>query len=138
MRAQKARFLKKTIFIYLFPLLYVFATVKPYLPIFNYIANYTYYKTVLCENKEIKEMKCNGKCQLMKEMQLQNAPSKSVDDLIVPPIDFSKYPVTTTNVVMDSILFTCCRYKNTIYKYNYNQWENIPSHVLIPPPNSIA
>lgn len=41
---------------------------KPILPVADYIINYDYISKVLCENKAKPEMKCNGKCQLMKEL----------------------------------------------------------------------
>ncbi|AWI27130.1 hypothetical protein HYN49_01005 [Flavobacterium pallidum] len=41
---------------------------KPLFPIVEYFANYNYIATVLCENKDKPQMKCNGKCHLMKEM----------------------------------------------------------------------
>lgn len=41
---------------------------KPVIPVIEYIANYDYIATVLCENKEKPQMHCNGKCHLMKEL----------------------------------------------------------------------
>lgn len=41
---------------------------KPILPVADYIINYDYISKVLCENKAKPELKCNGKCQLMKEL----------------------------------------------------------------------
>lgn len=41
----------------------------------NYFFNYDYYSEVLCENKEVPEMNCNGSCQLSKE--LSNSSSSS-------------------------------------------------------------
>lgn len=34
----------------------------------DYAVNYDYIATVLCVNKEIPKMHCNGKCHLMKEL----------------------------------------------------------------------
>src|SRR5690606_1378345 len=34
----------------------------------NYIVDYNYIVTVLCENKDKPEMQCNGKCHLTKEL----------------------------------------------------------------------
>lgn len=34
----------------------------------NYAMNLHYYQTVLCENKDKPELKCNGKCHLKKEL----------------------------------------------------------------------
>lgn len=38
------------------------------MPVVEYIVNYDYIANVLCINKEDTTMKCNGKCQLGKEM----------------------------------------------------------------------
>ncbi|WP_396195675.1 hypothetical protein [Flavobacterium sp.] len=42
--------------------------VKPIFPVIDYVVNYDYIAKVLCENKAKPELKCNGKCQLMKEL----------------------------------------------------------------------
>ncbi len=41
---------------------------KPILPVLDYVINYDYIVKELCENKAKPELKCNGKCHLMKEM----------------------------------------------------------------------
>lgn len=41
---------------------------KPVLPVLEYVIFYDYIKNELCENKEIIEIECNGKCHLAKEM----------------------------------------------------------------------
>ncbi|HSD13512.1 MAG TPA: hypothetical protein VLB74_02570 [Flavobacterium sp.] len=41
---------------------------KPVLPVVEYVLNYDYIVKELCENKAKPEMKCNGKCHLMKEL----------------------------------------------------------------------
>ncbi|MFK7048625.1 hypothetical protein [Flavobacterium columnare] len=41
---------------------------RPVVPVFSYIINYDYVSTVLCENKNKPELKCNGKCYLKKQM----------------------------------------------------------------------
>jgi len=46
----------------------LFMLFKPVLPVVEYIVFYDYIKNELCVNKDKPEMKCNGKCHLMKEM----------------------------------------------------------------------
>ena len=41
---------------------------KPVFPVFDYLVNYDYIRTELCENKETPIMGCNGKCYLMKNL----------------------------------------------------------------------
>lgn len=55
--------MKKIIFI-----LTLIILLKPVFPVVDYIVNYEYVSTVLCENKAKPKMHCNGKCHLMKEL----------------------------------------------------------------------
>ncbi len=41
---------------------------KPIFPVIDYVVNYNYISTVLCENKDKPELKCCGKCHLKKEL----------------------------------------------------------------------
>lgn len=38
------------------------------MPVIDYVINYEYISTVLCENKDKPELKCCGKCHLKKEL----------------------------------------------------------------------
>ena len=51
---------------------------KPIVPVVEYVVNYDYISKVLCENKEKPELKCNGKCHLMKEMAKQAESEKPI------------------------------------------------------------
>lgn len=46
----------------------LFLLFKPLIPLVEYVAFYDYIKNELCENKDIVEMQCNGKCHLKKEL----------------------------------------------------------------------
>lgn len=46
----------------------LFLLFKPLIPLVEYVAFYDYIKNELCENKEVVEMQCNGKCHLGKEV----------------------------------------------------------------------
>lgn len=39
------------------------------MPVVEYIVNYEYIATVLCENVDKPEMQCNGKCHVAKEFE---------------------------------------------------------------------
>lgn len=50
-------------------LIVIFAIIlKPIMPVIDYVINYEYISTVLCENKDKPELKCCGKCHLKKEL----------------------------------------------------------------------
>lgn len=51
---------------------------KPIFPVVEYVVLYDYITKELCVNKDKPEMKCNGKCHLMKEMA-KNADADSKD-----------------------------------------------------------
>ncbi len=46
---------------------------KPVFPVIEYIVNYDYIVNELCENKQIPELNCNGKCHLIKELAKASA-----------------------------------------------------------------
>jgi len=50
---------------------------KPVLPVIDYAVNYEYISQVLCINKAKPELKCNGKCHLMKELAKASDDDKS-------------------------------------------------------------
>lgn len=77
-----------------FIIIVVFAMfLKPIFPVVDYVVNYDYISKVLCENKEKPELKCNGKCHLMKEI------SKQIDS--EKPIHNDK----KSNITLSQILF---------------------------------
>jgi len=41
---------------------------KPIVPVIDYVVNYHYFATVLCENKDKPQLNCCGKCHLKKEL----------------------------------------------------------------------
>ena len=53
---------------FLFPLFALLIVLRPAFPVVEYVLNYDYIATELCENKEIVELECNGKCYLMKSL----------------------------------------------------------------------
>ena len=52
--------------------------IKPVLPVIDYVVNYEYISTQLCENVEKPELKCNGKCHLMKELSKASENEKPI------------------------------------------------------------
>lgn len=53
---------------YLFAIIAFLIFLKPIIPVVEYVVNYNYISKVLCENKAKPQLKCNGKCHLMKEL----------------------------------------------------------------------
>lgn len=53
---------------------------KPVFPVVEYVVNYDYVSKVLCENKDKPQLKCNGKCHLMKELAKQAESEKPIQN----------------------------------------------------------
>lgn len=56
--------MKKFIFI----IIGILFLTKPIIPVLDYMVNYEYIATQLCQNIAKPELKCNGKCHLKKEL----------------------------------------------------------------------
>ena len=52
--------------------------VKPIIPVFDYVINYDFISKELCVNKAKPELKCNGKCHLMKELAKASEDEKPI------------------------------------------------------------
>lgn len=59
-------------------ILALFILVKPVIPVLDYIVNYEYIATELCENIAKPELKCNGKCHLAKELAKASESEKPI------------------------------------------------------------
>ena len=59
----KIQSMKFCVYIFLFAVVF-----RPAFPVLDYVLNYHYISTQLCENKNTPEMGCNGKCHLKKEL----------------------------------------------------------------------
>lgn len=68
---------------------------KPLWPVMDYVGNYNYIVTILCENRDQPELECNGKCHLSKEIAKEasdedkNPLSKS-SKTEIPPVIISE------------------------------------------------
>ena len=52
---------------------------KPVFPVIDYLVNYHYISTVLCENKNNTKLKCCGKCHLKRELASASQGEKPID-----------------------------------------------------------
>lgn len=74
----------------------VIMTLRPIFPIVEYVINYEYIVTELCENRSQPKLDCNGKCHLKKEMA-----KASVND--VPASEKKNYKVEFPLLYLEAI-----------------------------------
>lgn len=78
----------------------------------NYEVNKNYISTVLCENKEKKEMFCEGKCYLKKKLQKEEkkeqAPTGSSKE---------KFEITLFNTFQEQKIMFDTTLPNTLFSY---------------------
>lgn len=84
----------KVLYSYFFIFLYVGALLRPIVPIIEYNINYDYIAKVLCINKDEPVLKCNGKCQLAKEINKTLPITNQDKQPAIPTIDFDKFQIT--------------------------------------------
>ena len=89
--------MRKLIFTHFFLNLYILAILQPALPIIEYLVNYDYIKSELCENVSKPILTCNGKCYLQKKIEQQNFPINNQELPMPPKIDMEKLLLVITN-----------------------------------------
>lgn len=110
---------------------------KPLLPVADYVINYDYITKVLCENKSRPEMKCNGKCQLMKELAKASeqekpiSPSKKTQILETEVLFFQE---NQTLVIQQSYFL----HKNIIGDHYSNLYFHMESRSVFHPPTFLV
>ena len=114
--------------IYTFVLLYFIAMLRPIAPFVEYAINYDYIAKVLCINKDKPELKCNGKCQLMKQLEQQEE-----EDFKSLRIAMEEYPIGFVSVLkIDKHNRTTTTLKN---KFSYtNNYSYLRTHSVFHPP----
>lgn len=65
----------------------------------DYAARYDYYANVMCENKELPEMHCNGKCVLMQKMKAAQPAPVPVPEIVL--LDLEATVPTILEVAVD-------------------------------------
>lgn len=120
-----------------FALIFAFVfLVKPFWPLIEYVANYDYIATVLCENKDQPELECNGKCYLTKQLakdaadEQENPFNKSNQTEIPQVIIFEALPDFNLELFVDARPSDAIEAKPNLY-------NNLFSFEILHPPRII-
>lgn len=109
--------------------------IKPVVPLVDYIINYEYITTKLCENIAKPEMHCDGKCYLKKELAKASSDEKPISNQksttskqeieilffqLAHTFCFQNIGATLNNKIMD-------RYQNLYFHYNIHTFFHPPT-----------
>lgn len=72
-------------------LLYGLAVLKPVYPFLEYAANQDFIATVLCENRDMPELNCDGKCYLAKKLKAASNQNSEQEPVLINPFE---YPIS--------------------------------------------
>lgn len=112
-----------------------FILVKPIFPVVEYIVNYHYIATELCENKAKPEMHCDGKCHLKKELAKASEEEKPISSdkksTSKQESEVLFFENKTTLISKPILLLTSLKVKN---KYQ-NLYEYLSTYIIFHPPS---
>ena len=111
---------------------------KPIFPVVDYVVNYDYIRTVLCENKAKPELKCNGKCQLMKNLAKESEEEKPINSdkksNLKQEVEVLFFQ-TIKSLIVEKIYFQ----KTTTISNNYsNLYSHLSGCLVFHPPTFIS
>jgi hypothetical protein len=96
--------MKKLIITHLLLNLYLLVLVLPSVPVLEYLINYNYIVSELCENRDKPVLTCNGKCYLADQVEKQlNLDHK--DQVPLPPqIDYKQFIPLNEEILAETLV----------------------------------
>lgn len=85
--------------------------------ILDYWINYTYYKEVLCENKDIPMKNCNGMCAVSKQIKKAEAAKDQAE---------SHLPLLSKSEIGE---FLPCHFTHIVFDYSLQRLEHVSRYV---------
>ncbi|QBJ87637.1 hypothetical protein DDI74_15765 [Chryseobacterium gleum] len=80
---------------------------RPVLPLVNYAVNYDYIVKNLCENRNVPQSTCNGKCYVEKELAKTEKQSNSSQTIKIAGLDvFISHDILSFSTQLNSELVT--------------------------------
>lgn len=107
--------------------------IKPVFPVFEYLINYDYIRTELCVNRVKPELKCNGKCHLMKELAAASEKEKPASQ------DKKSTSFEITDLFFHELIVSCIPAKECTefqtgnFHYNSNYNYAVTNSIFHPP-----
>ena len=104
---------------------------RPVMPVVEYVVNYDYVATVLCENVDKPELQCNGKCHVAKELkQVLEHKSPIKTEKVVVALDF----ISTCLYSLGNVDLPEPRLHEGVSLWYSNSYSYLFSTVVLQPP----
>lgn len=117
----------------LFIIIGILFLTKPIIPVLDYMVNYEYIATQLCENKAKPELKCNGKCHLAKELAKASENEKPISQ--DKKTQNSEIEILFYNQIVDfNFSRTFCFSQNKINTNYLNLYRGVCTNSTFHPP----
>ena len=102
---------------------------RPIAPLVEYVINYDYISKVLCINKDKPELRCNGKCHLMKKIEQQQE-----SDFNSLRVNMEEYPVDFISLLnfSENSLEIAIKRKDT-FSYKQYYYFTFQQEIFHPP-----
>lgn len=120
----------------LFFFLALYILVKPTLPVLDFVINYQYIKTELCENRDHPEMHCNGKCYLMKELAHASKHESPISE--TPKSHFPSFETFFEEIPRFVFAFEFYEIKKQNYDHYLNLYTNPEGSKFLHPPTLLS
>ena len=104
---------------------------RPVMPLIDYTVNYSYITKNLCENRAKKEMGCNGKCYLAKELS-KSSQNSGKQDTIKLSVFSELFTVRDIFNVRNDVNFTLDNLKQNSYLSSFYDFS-LNSRIFHPP-----
>lgn len=102
----------------------------------HYVVNYEKYATELCVNKEVKELNCNGQCQLTKE--IASSSSNQQKDSKIPVEIFTTYLSPFISEIGIDIDLLCQKLEDQYFRESNLYTLKGYADNVTPPPKSFS
>ncbi len=130
--ADSLTVVKKLIFTHFLLNIYILAIVQPALPVLEYMLNYNYIVSELCENRDKPILTCNGKCYLEKQVEQQLNLSHNKEAPNPPKVDYEKF-ISINEAHLNYALTDINQFHTSPYYHNKLNEYNLPNSIFRPP-----
>ncbi len=130
--ADSLTVVKKLIFTHFLLNIYILAIVQPALPVLEYMLNYNYIVSELCENRDKPILTCNGKCYLEKQVEQQLNLGHNKEAPNPPKVDYEKF-ISIKEAHFNCALTDVNQFHTSPYFHNKLNENNLPNSIFRPP-----